>query len=111
MEGAKLVPAPLSEASFASITDEEYFLVGVCEQPARIFLAQNFTDQLLFFSMNGADNNFVLPPNGFLLVDFATNKGTPNTAALPSGDGLYVKAPTTTFPTVGSVYMSYWYAS
>lgn len=110
MEGVKLVGAPLSLAEFASITDVDWFLVGVFVEPVRIWLVQNFTDQLLLFSTDAATNQFVLPPNGFLLLDFGTNKGTYNTAAFPAGNGIYVKAPTASLPSLGAVYLSYWYA-
>ncbi len=110
MEGTKLVPAELQLAEWPSITNVDYFLVGITTQPARIYKIDNLTDQLLLFSMDGATNHWALPPNGFLLIDLATNKGTPNTAALPSGYGCYVIAPTSTLPTVGQVYFSYMFA-
>lgn len=112
MEGAKLVPAVQQQLSFAGVITEGFIVVGSMNQPARIYFAQNLTDVTLQFSMDGTNNHFVLPSGGFLLLDAGTNKGTPNTAAIPQGDGLYVTSiDGSTLPTVGSIYFSYWYAA
>ena len=109
MEGARIVCAELDAAFAASITDSQFFPVGVFEQPVRISLVQNFTDQTIIFSYDGITNNFVLPPNGFLVVDIGTNKGSVNTAAIPSGQGIFAKALIGLVPTTGFIYSSYWY--
>ena len=109
-EGTKLIPDGLQELGFAGVTPSVYINVGVFLQPCRVFLAQNLTNELLKFSMDSINDHFVLPPGGFLLIDAGTNKGTPNTAAIPQGDGLWVTS-VDTLPTSGSVYMSYWYAA
>ena len=109
MEGARLLPAQYQERSYEVILDDFYTIVGIFSQPARIFLAQNLTNETMMFSMDGATNNFVLPAGGFLLVDAGTNKGTPQTSSIPSGLGLYVQA-YSTLPTSGFCTLSYWYA-
>ena len=111
MEGTKIVAGELAAAFGPVLTDSGFTLIGLFVQPARIVLAQNLTDQTLIYSFDGSMNNFLLPPNGFLLLDVGTNKGTYNTAAMVQGNGLYVKAFPGSNPSLGYAYMSYWYAA
>lgn len=111
MEGTKLVFADIQIASYASVLDTDWFIVGEFFQPARLLYVQNLTDQLLLFSTDAVTSKFALPANGFLLLDVGTNKGTPDTASIPAGQGIFVKAPTATLPTTGAIYLSYLYAS
>lgn len=111
MEGTKIVAGELAAAFGGVVTDNFFTVIGLFSQPARIVLAQNLTDQTLIYSFDGSMNNFILPPNGFLLLDVGTNKGTYNTAAMVQGNGLYVKAFPGSNPSLGYAYMSYWYAA
>lgn len=107
-EGTKIIGGILSQIIAEDILDF-YSQVLAFAQPARILLVQNFTDQLLMFSLDGIINSFVLPVNGFLLLDVATNRNTAETSAIPQNYGVYVTAPAD-LPSVGSVYATYWYA-
>ncbi len=109
MEGAKLLPATLQLLGFAGVTPSVYIVVALFAQPARLIVVQNLTNQLLEFSMDGINPHFVLPPCSSLTIDAGTNKGTPNTAAVPQGYGVWVTS-TGTLPTTGSIYVSYFYA-
>jgi hypothetical protein len=111
MEGARLLPAEFFELNYIDTFADIYNLVGIFSQPARVFLAQNLTNAIILFSMDGITNNFVLPAGGFVLIDAGTNKGTPNTASIPTGFGLYAKPyDDGNPPTSGFITLSYWYA-
>jgi hypothetical protein len=78
--------------------------------PIRIFYLFNQTDALLQFSWDGINDNFVLPSEGFILLDITSNKTLPAGGFyLAEGDRVYVKTLGT--PTVGSVYLSSFYGS
>lgn len=78
--------------------------------PIRIFYLFNQTDALLQFSWDGINDTFVLPSEGFILLDITSNK-TINGGGfyLAEGDRVFVKTLGT--PTVGSVYLSVFYGS
>ncbi|MDE3022117.1 MAG: hypothetical protein KGI54_09670 [Pseudomonadota bacterium] len=109
MESVRLVPDVISVLDGIDVPLTGLTLVGTLNYPARIYLAQNFTDVFLFCSQDGNYENFILPPGGFVLLDCGTNKGTPNTAEIPAGYGLWVN-PYLTAPTKGIVVLSYWYS-
>lgn len=108
-EGTKLLPAPLTSLGYAGVTPSVLINVTAFAQPVRWVMVQNLTDQLLMFSWDGVNNHFVLPSCSNLVIDTATNKGTPNTAAIPQGYGIWVTS-VSTLPTTGSIYVSYLYA-
>lgn len=109
-EGTKLMPAPLLQLGFGGVTPDVYINVAVFAQPCRWVMVQNLTDEELMFSWDGTTNNFVLPSCANVVVDCATNRGTPQTIAIPQGYGVWV-TPTGTLPTTGNVNVSYFYAA
>lgn len=110
MEGTKLIAATQQSLDFSGVVPGSFLLVGVFLQPVRLLFVQNLTNVLMQFSFDAIDNHFVLPGNGFLVLDAGTNKGTANTAAIAQGQGIYVTTVGITPPTSGGVYLSYWYA-
>ncbi len=87
-----------------------YMGVGsILQNPARQILVQNLTDALLAFSLDGVNDHFVLPSNGFFLSDITSNKSVSQGFFLAEGDRLYVKQIGT--PTSGDVYFSVFYGS
>ncbi len=70
----------------------------------RIIFVQNLTDQTVQFSLDGVTDHFVLPPNGFLLLDVAANKTNEQGFFAAQGDRLYAQEITT--PTSGSVFLT-----
>lgn len=78
--------------------------------PIRIYYLFNQTDALLQFSWDGINPTFVLPSEGFILLDITSNKTLPGGGFyLSEGDRTYVSTLAT--PTVGSVYLSLFYGS
>jgi hypothetical protein len=78
--------------------------------PARQIFIQNLTNQTLMFSIDGVNDHFPLPANGFLLDDITSNKTTSSGFYLAEGVRLYVREIDTP-PTTGSVYFSVFYGS
>lgn len=87
--------------------------------PSRQLLIQNFTDVLLFFSIqrNGGwsvasdfTNRFVLPSGGQYIQDITTNRTNLGTQiCYPIGYSWSVVAGAGAPPTTGAVYLSSWY--
>lgn len=88
-----------------------YMGVGTSvSHPVRQFFIQNLTDVTLMFSLDGTNDHFPLPSNGFFLNDIMSNKSTIGSGLFFSeGDRLYVKE--IGVPTTGSVYFSVFYGS
>lgn len=81
---------------------------GPLNHPIRQFFVQNYTDATLMFSLDGINDHFPLPSNGFFLSDIMSNKSTNGGAwYLAEGDILYVKQ--IGVPTTGTVYFSVFY--
>ena len=109
-EGSTIIPDEVNVLTYDGIYVGTLTLVGASTQPIRIYLVQNLTDTQIDCNMDGSNViHFILPPGGFLLLDAGTNKGTPNTASIPQGYGAWVQA-SSTYPTLGQVNFSYWYA-
>ena len=73
--------------------------------PTRIVIFQNYTDTGVMFSTNGVNDWLPLTPNGYLVLDVASNKTSTQGFSFPEGATFYVRqlgAPATT----GSVYIS-----
>jgi hypothetical protein len=100
---------PVRSLGFASIA-VGYMGVGTAiAHPASQIFIQNLTDATLMFSLNGVDDHFPLPANGFFLDDIVSNKSLGQGLFLAQGDRLYVKE--LGVPTSGSVYFTVFYAS
>ena len=76
-------------------------------EPVRIFLIQNLTNAILWFSFDGVNNHFPLAANGYMLLDVTANKSQDTGIYFAEGDRLYVKELDT--PTSGSVYLTTFY--
>lgn len=89
-------------------TGAAYVGVGTAlTNPIRIAFIQNLTDATMQFSLDGVADNFPLPANGLMTIDFTANKTKNDGFFLSVGDRLYVKRIGT--PTSGSVYFSFVY--
>jgi len=63
----------IRELGFAAITNV-YSGVGLpLEHPARVVEIQNLTNELVYISFDGVEDNKIIPPNGFFLLDGKTN--------------------------------------
>lgn len=97
---------PQRTLGFAAI-GPAYMGVGTAiNHPARQIFIQNLTDTTLQFSIDGINNHFVLPRNGYFLSDITANKSSVSGGFyLAEGDRLYVMH-LGVAPTVGNVYFS-----
>lgn len=79
--------------------------------PPRLYLLQNYTDQMLQFSWNGVDDHFPLGSGGSTIVDVTSNKTSTGGALMISQyDRTYVKT-IGDAPTEGAVYLTIFYGS
>lgn len=100
---------PLRSLAFGAI-GAGYMGIGTAiEHPARQIKIDNLTDASLYFSINGIDDHFVLPADGFLILDITANQTMVGAGFfLGQGSRLYVKQ--LGVPTQGAVYFSVIYA-
>jgi hypothetical protein len=99
----------LAAASFDPGTPPAYVGVGTTiDNPARMLLIYNLTDQPVFFSFDGLDDHIPLPNNGYIVLDIAANKTRESGFFLAEGERLYAKY-INAMPTVGSVYFTVFY--
>ena len=104
VQSVKLKPEVLKTLAFGSISGS-YAIVGIISNPSQLYLVQNFTNGLITFSQDGTNDHFVLPQNGFLLLDIGTNKGLYSTLSFAANTPLYAKGSVSS----GSVYLSTFY--
>lgn len=95
----------LKSIAFGSIGASYAAIGSAYEYPISKFYISNLTDALLVFSFNGSDDHFILPSEGFLVLDITMDPGSPD--YLKKGDSIYVKRVGT--PTTGSVYLTTFY--
>jgi hypothetical protein len=105
----RMLPEPVRSLAFGSISGT-YAGIGTSFSNAiRIIFVQNLTDSTLMFSLNGIDDHFPLPANGFLLLDVTANKTLPQGAFIAEGTRIYVKE--VGAPSMGNVYVSTFYGT
>lgn len=99
-------PEPLRSLAAASIS-ATYMGIGTATlNPTKIYWLQNNTDVSLTFSWDGVEDHFVLPSDGFILLDMTANKSTTGGfAAAPARTRTYVKGS----PATGTVDLTVWY--
>lgn len=100
----------LRSIAFGSISGT-YAGVGLpLANPCRQFKIDNLTDALMIFSIDGVNDHFVVPSNGFFLNDVSSNTSQYGGFYIAQGDRLYVRQASSA-PTSGSVYFSVFYGS
>jgi len=103
-----LEPEVVRSLGFAAIGGA-YMGVGTSlDNPVRIMVIQNLTDQEMMFSFDGIDDHLPLPTRGHLVLDVSANKVSTEGFFLAEGQRLYVKH-NGVAPTLGSVYFSTFY--
>jgi len=104
----RLLAEPLRSLAFGAI-GAAYIGVGTSiDNPARMILVQNFTDETLMFSFDGVEDHFPLVESAHLILDIAGNRTSESGFYLAEGQRLYVKEILVT-PTTGSVYLTVFY--
>ena len=103
--------APLRSLGVAA-TGAAYVGVGTTlSTPVRIIHVLNTTDAVMMFSWDGVTDHFVLPANGYMVIDLTTNQGNNGGGFfLPGSKRLYVKQVTAPVLPTGSIYFSLVYS-
>ena len=105
----RLAVETVRELAFGSI-GVSYMGIGTAlTKPIRMLYIQNLTDAHLMFSLDGVNDNFPLPSNGYLILDITANKTFDQGFFLGEGQRIYVK--NITVPSSGSVYVSTFYGA
>ena len=102
--GSKVSWETIRSLAFGSIA-AGYMGVGTAlTYPARLLIIQNFTDEQVMFSFDGADDHFTLVSGAQTVLDITSNKTNQENFFMSKGDRLYVRR--VGVPTIGSVYFS-----
>ena len=111
--GLKLNIEPIRALLFSSITGTYFKISSVPTlNAARLVCFTNLTNSNLFISINGTDDQLIVPSNGFKLLDIMTNHfpvdGSP--MQLPAQTTFWVRTATgSTNPTSGLIFAEvYW---
>lgn len=105
----KLLPEDARSLAFGSI-GVSYMGIGTAfENPIRLLLIQNMTDESLMFSFDGINDHVPLPRDGYILLDVTANKSTEAGMYFAEGTRIYVKQ--IGAPTTGSAYVTVFYGS
>ena len=85
-----------------------YTAVGSAfNNPIRILIIQNLTDQSVMFSFDGTNDHLPLLANGYVVLDVSSNKNQTDGFFFAVGTTIYVKQ--IGAPSSGSVYVSVFY--
>jgi len=85
-----------------------YVGVGTAiENPARMILIQNLTDENMMFSLNGVTDHFAMLEQSQMILDITSNKTIEQGFYLAEGQRLYVRQ--LAAPGSGAVYLSVFY--
>lgn len=104
----RLAAEPLRSLAFGSISGTYMGIGTALANPCRIIHVTNTTDVVLTYSFDGVNDHFVIPPNGFILLDVMMNSSSVGGAwNIAQGTRIYVKGA----PTFGSTYLSVFYGS
>ncbi len=79
------------------------------DHPARILWITNLTDVTLLFSMDGVNDHWKLPSQGYILIDVAANQNSAQGLYIAEGTRIYVKQDGV--PSTGSADVSVMYGS
>jgi hypothetical protein len=75
-----------------------------------MIFVQNLTDTNVMFSLDGVNDHFPLPVNGFLVLDITANKTVDTGFFIAEGQRLYVKE-LLAAPSSGAVYFTVFYGA
>lgn len=109
LQGIELRAEALRSLAFGAISSSYALIQSAIARPLRILQVQNLTDVTMTFSFDGVIDHFVLPPNGFLLIDVTANKIDEGGFYISRGTALSVKDQGTPASS-GAVYVTALYA-
>lgn len=106
----RLLAEPLRSLAFGSI-GASYMGIGTAfVHPIRLLYIQNLTDVAVLFSLDGINDHWILPTEGYMIVDITANKTREQGWYIAEGTRLYAKEFSGP-PTQGGVYVSTFYGS
>lgn len=86
----RVQPDPIRSLAYGSISGS-YAAVGTpLEKPARLVKFSNSTNVPVFISWDGVNNHMYIGPNGFTLLDIATNRVRDDGFFIVQGTQFYV---------------------
>ena len=94
----------IRSVAFGGITGAYAAVGSALDDPARIFILNNISNQDLLISLDGVTDHLILPAGAFKLIDVAANKGRDDGLFVAAGTVFYVKH-NGVAPTSGSVYL------
>lgn len=100
---------PLRTLAAGSIVAGYTGIGTIVDHAIRILYVQNLTDARLLFSFDGVTDHFVLPENGFLLLDVTSNQTYRSGFFMPERGRVYVKQDQV--PTTGNCHVSVFYGA
>jgi hypothetical protein len=101
----KIRPEPVRTRDFSTISNVFMGIGTVFTEPVRILFIQNHTNQLLAFSFDGVNTNFVLAQDDYLLLDATWNRDGRWQGCFVRESRVYVKYPGAA-PSMGAVYVT-----
>lgn len=104
----RMVPEVLRSLAFGSISGTYAGLGTPFQDAIRILHMVNTTDVVITCSVDGVNDNWVIAPSSYLIIDLTANAtSVGGSACIAAGTRIYIKGA----PTVGSVYLTVWYGS
>ncbi len=98
----------IREVAFGAIGAALAALGAATTHIGRIVRLVNNTDADVYFSLDGVNNHYRLPPLSFLLIDVSTNQTTKDNFFIPEGQVFYIQHAGVA-PTLGNAWVEYTY--
>ena len=106
----RVLAEPLRSLAFGSI-GSTYMPIGTAfAHPIRLLYVQNLTDVAVLFSFDGIHDHWILPTEGYMILDLTANKTREQGWYISEGQIVYAKEFSGP-PTQGGVYVSAFYGS
>lgn len=105
----RVYPETARSLAFGAIGAAYAGIGTALENPSRMLLIQNLTDEILWFSFNGVDDHFPINSNVSMVLDVTANAAIAQGFFVAEGQRIYVKR--LNVPTTGSVYVTSFYGA
>jgi len=96
------------EVAFGAVTALLTAVGAATTHIGRIVRFVNNTNQDVYFSLDGANNNYRIPAYNSLVLDISTNQTTKDNLLIPEGQYFYI-AHAGVAPTLGNAWIEYSY--
>lgn len=106
----RVLAEPLRSLAFGSIGASYMGVGSAFDHPIRLLYAQNLTDVAMLFSFDGINDHWILPTQGYMILDLTSNKTREQGWYVSEGTRIYIKELAVS-PTLGDVYISAFYGA